>query len=208
MEENMELEEKTYIRDARLLEIAKIKYVFFDIDGVLSIPRYKNFLTGKIVSGFSDEEWLKYDIFSQHPYEYCIAPKIMKELVNIMHNNRGICKRCFGLTADTNSFSYNSKKRFIKDNYPEINTEDIILVSSADMKVDVIKYIAERDGINLKECLLIEDTFQTIINTELAGICNLHISEASELLSDIKEYQINTRPRNNDLLIDMTGRLF
>lgn len=65
MEENMKLEEKTYIRDARLLEIAKIKYVFFDIDGVLSIPRYKNFLTGKIVSGFSDEEWLKYDIFSQ-----------------------------------------------------------------------------------------------------------------------------------------------
>lgn len=132
----------------------------------------------------------------------------MKELVNKMHNNRGICKRCFGLTADTNSFSYNSKKRFIKDNYPEINTEDIILVSSADMKVDVIKYIAERDGINLKECLLIEDTFQTIINTELAGICNLHISEASELLSDIKEYQINTRPRNYDLLINMTGRLF
>lgn len=95
-----------------------------------------------------------------------------------------------------------------KNNYPEINTEDIILVSSADMKVDVIKYIAERDGINLKECLLVEDTFQTIINTELAGICNLHISEASELLSDIKEYQINTRPRNYDLLIDMTGRLF
>lgn len=28
MEENMELEEKAYIRDARLLEIAKIKYVF------------------------------------------------------------------------------------------------------------------------------------------------------------------------------------
>lgn len=110
----MELEEKTYIRDARLLEIAKIKYVFFDIDGVLSIPRYKNFLTGKIVSGFSDEEWLKYDIFSQHPYEYCLAPKIMKELVNKMHNNRGICKRCFGLTADTNSFSYNSKKKIYK----------------------------------------------------------------------------------------------
>ena len=192
----------------KLEKLAKIKYVFFDVDGVLSIPRYKSLDKEEYVSGFTDEEWLKFDIFSEHPYENCIASRTIKKFVHLLYKNRGICKKIFCLTADDNSFSYNSKKRFIKENYPEITEDDILWVSSANMKVNVIKYIAERDKINVQECLLIEDTFQTIIDAELAGISNLHVAEIPDLLDEIIDYRIATRPRNYDIVYDELSKLF
>lgn len=175
-----------------LEELAKIKYVFFDIDGVLSVPRYKCLETDKYVSGFSDEEWIKYDVLSEHPYKNCIAPKLMKTFVQRLYENPCFCERIFCLTADNNSFSYNSKKKFILENYSGIEENDIILVASADMKIDIIKYIAMRDKINLAECLIVEDTFQTIIDAELTGISNLHIAGVPDLLLNIEEDQRRT----------------
>lgn len=194
--------------DMTLEELAKIKYVFFDVDGVLSVPRYKNFDKEEYVSGFTDENWLKFDIFSEHPYKDCIAPKTMKKFVHVLHKNRGICKKIFCLTVDDNSFSYNSKKRFIKEHYPEIKEENMILVASTGMKKDVIRYIAEKDNINVKECLLIEDTFQTIIDAELAGISNLHVAGIPDLVTEIMDYRIATRPRNYDIIYDEMRKLF
>lgn len=191
-----------------LEELAKIKYVFFDVDGVLSVPRYKNFDKEEYVSGFTDENWLKFDIFSKHPYKDCIAPRAMKKFIHILHKNRGLCKKIFCLTVDDNSFSYNSKKKFIKENYPEITEEHILWVASANMKTDVIRYIAERDKINTKECLLIEDTFQTIIDAELMGISNLHVAGIPDLLTEIMDYRIITRPRNYDIIYDKASKLF
>ena len=183
-------------------ELAKIKYVFFDIDGVLSVPKYRSSDTCEFVSGFTDEEWLKFDIISEHPYKDCIAPQFMKEFVSILANNRGISKRVFCLTADNNSFAYRSKIKFIAENYPEIASTDVIMVSSKELKVDVIKYIAEKHNIKLKDCCLVEDTFQTIIDAELADVSNLHVAGVPDLLEEIRNYRIDTRIRNYELIYE------
>lgn len=175
------------IRDRMLEKIANMKYIFFDIDGVLSVPRYKNFDKEEYVSGFTDDDWLKFDVMSEHPYKDCIAPKTMQKFVHILHTNKKLCKKIFCLTADDNSFSYNSKKRFIKEHYPEIKDANILMVASADMKKDMIRYLAERDNIKLKECLLIEDTFQTLIDAEIAGISNLHVVGIPDLLTELMD---------------------
>lgn len=98
-----------------LEKIANIKYIFFDIDGVLSVPRYKNFDKEEYVSGFTDDDWLKFNVISDHPYKDCIAPKTMQKFVHILHTNKKLCKKIFCLTADDNSFSYNSKKDLSKN---------------------------------------------------------------------------------------------
>lgn len=154
-------------------DIKNIKYVFFDIDGVLSAPNYLDAYNNS-VSGFSDEEWIEYNVRHTGTYNECVAPRIVKEFVTVCSNKY---KRLYCLTADDNSFSYYNKVDFVMKNYPEFKNErDIIFTSSSLMKLDIIRSIAKRDALKLNECLLIEDTYSTILEAEKIGISTMHIS--------------------------------
>lgn len=154
------------------MKIENISHVFLDIDGVCSVPIFKN--QGRLVSGFSDEDWLRENIRG-YAYEDCIAPKIVKNYIKALDE---VNKRLFCLTTETFSFAYYNKVRFIMSNYPEFkNQEDILFVSKDSDKVLIIKEVAKRDSICLDECLLVDDTFSTILLAEQAGICTMHVSQ-------------------------------
>lgn len=156
-----------------------VKYIFFDVDGVLSAPRYvKN---GEYVMGYSDEEWLSRCV-TYNPYKDCIAPKLMQDFVLAMSKT----KKLFALTTDFCSFSYYNKTDFLRSNYVGFsNLRDIITVGKDSMKIDVIKEIAKRDGLQLSECMLIEDTYQTAIGADLQGIYAVHVSHIFDFASKV-----------------------
>lgn len=150
-----------------------IKYVFFDIDGVLSAPRYLN-KENKFVSGFSDNDWIEYNINFPQSYKNCIAPNLVKQFVSACALAD---KKLFCLTAEDNAFSYFSKVDFVLSNYPEFKNErDILFTSSSKLKLELIEYIAKRDSLRIDECLLVEDTYHTILNANQLGISTMHIS--------------------------------
>lgn len=153
------------------MNIEDIKYVFLDIDGTLSAPVFKG--DRRWVSGFSDEDWLRVNV-QGYSYDKCIAPKLVKDYIRAL-SLAG--KKLFCLTTETFSFAYYNKVRFILENYPEIeNQEDILFVSKDSDKITLIKEIASRDDIKLSECLLVEDTFSTILLAEQEYISTMHIS--------------------------------
>lgn len=153
------------------MDINSVKYVFFDIDGVLSVPIFKG--DNGFISGFLDADWVTENI-KRYTYDKCKAPNVIKDYVRVL-NSMG--KKLFCLTTESCSFSYHNKVRFITSNYPEIsNQEDILFVSQDQDKVMLIKEIAKRDNIKLSECLLVEDTFRTVLLAEKEGICAMHIS--------------------------------
>lgn len=150
-----------------------IKYVFFDIDGVLSAPRYLN-EENKFVSGFSDNGWVEYNVNVPQSYKNCVAPKLVKQFVSACALAN---KRIFCLTADANAFSYFSKVDFVLSNYPEFENErDILFTDSPKLKLDLISYIAKRDSLRIDECLLVEDTYPTLVEANQLGISTMHIS--------------------------------
>ena len=149
-----------------------IRYVFFDIDGVLSAPVFLS--DGKQVSGFSDNDWVRANI-EGYAYKDCIAPKLSKDFVKALDI---LGKRLFCLTTETFSFAYLNKVRFITENYPEFkDKQDILYVLEDAKKITLIKEIAKRDNLRLSECLLVEDTLNTILLAEKEGIRTMHISQ-------------------------------
>lgn len=155
------------------MNIENIKYVFLDIDGVLSAPRYLN-ENNVFVNGFETNDWIQYNVTVDDSYKYCIAPKLVRVFVRACNT---LGKRLFCLTAEDNSFSYYNKVDFVLKNYPEIKNErDILFTKSSSLKLDIIKYIAKRDSLSLSECLLVEDTFPTVIGAELNGVSVMHVS--------------------------------
>lgn len=150
-----------------------IKYVFFDIDGVLSAPRYLN-EENKFVSGFSDNDWVEYNVNVPQSYKNCVAPKLVKQFVSACALAD---KRLFCLTAEATAFTYFSKVDFVLSNYPEFKNErDILFTESPKLKLDVIAHIAKRDSLRIDECLLVEDTYPTIVQANQLGISTMHIS--------------------------------
>lgn len=155
------------------MKFDNIKYVFFDIDGVLSAPRYLN-EENKFVSGFSDNDWIEYNVNVSQSYKNCVAPKLVKQFVSACASAN---KKLFCLTAEDNAFAYFSKVDFVLNNYPEFKNErDILFTNSSELKLDLIAYIAKRDSLRIDECLLVEDTFPTILEANKLGISTMHIS--------------------------------
>lgn len=152
-----------------------MKVCMFDIDGVLSIPKYK-LENNNFVSGGTQEWWIKYNIGKTGTYDNCKVPKQLLDFMSQLKKDNVILK-C--LTAEGFADAYFNKVDFVLTNYaPYFTTyKDIIFVPSAKDKVWYMENYAKNLGYTYDDIMLVDDTFDTIIEASTKGFLTKHISE-------------------------------
>lgn len=150
-----------------------IKIVFFDLDGTLSVPEYRR--NGKPVIGFpTEEEWVAYcETLGQDAYQFCRPIMSVKKYAERL-KSAGV--KLYVLTAVMSDAEVAAKKEFINKFYKDF-FEELLTVKSAGEKREVIKHIAESEGILCSECELVEDAFMTLLDVMVDGIKATHISQ-------------------------------
>ena len=90
------------------------KLVFFDVDGVLSVPRYH--MDGRMTIGTTSEKWIAYcRIHGQDTYEYCTGVGPVRAYAE-KRKREGA--RLFVLSAVACEEEERAKDRFIERLYP------------------------------------------------------------------------------------------
>lgn len=163
-------------------KLNKIKVLFGDVDNTLLYLKMYDKEGNRIVGFPEYDDWLNYNI-CENAYVNCIAPKGMKNLLQIMKENH---VKIYGLTECSNSFEYNSKFNRLKEVYPGIfnNHGDLISIDTRKNKVKIMKMIAARDNLQLDEIMFVDDSYNEIMESFAAGIFSMHTTEVLERFSD------------------------
>lgn len=158
-----------------MLDLSQVKVAFFDLDGVLSVPRYidKN---GATNCGMIDNDWFNTCQEREDVYKDCIAPF---QVINLLSELKKDGVKLFVLTHETNSGAYFNKVNFILDKYSEFfsSYKDVLFVSKPMDKIKLMKSLANINNYNYSECLLVEDMFDTCLQANNEGFQVMHISE-------------------------------
>lgn len=148
------------------------KLAFFDIDGTLCVPRYKD-KYGKYVCGFTDAEWFEFcENSGKEGYRNCITVKPVERYAHSL-KEKGV--KLFVLSTAQSFGEIEAKKAHILETFPSL-FEEVITVEHDSIKMDVIKEYADRFGCELRECEIVEDTYSTILKANDLGIKATHIS--------------------------------
>ena len=149
------------------------KIAFFDIDGVLSVPRY--LVDGEYKPGWTSEWWKKVTEESDDVYRYCKVPKCIREFVNDLQQKK---IRLYTLSTEPLESAKKCKKKFLKQNYKEFFPEDHQIYVSKDVyKMTVLSSFAKDDDIDFSDIYYLDDTFSLVIQAAALGIDAHHISE-------------------------------
>lgn len=152
--------------------------VFFDLDGTLSAPEYRD--GGKPVIGFhTSDDWVDYcNTFDREAYLYC-RPVLPVKRYAVQKKTEGA--RLFVLTTILCESEVRAKEAFLERHYSGL-FEELITVDNTKEKRTMIKAIAARENIPLERCELVEDTFMTLLDVISEGIEVTHLSELVEKL--------------------------
>lgn len=117
------------------MRLKDIDIAFFDLDGVLSVPRYETRLGVKCA--LPDEDWFESANWGSDLYKHCEpVPQVLKLLEQLKKRNT----RLFVLTHETNSGAYFNKVDFVlkyyKDYFPSYR--EVLFTSKLDKKVDLM----------------------------------------------------------------------
>ena len=154
------------------MEKNSIKLVFFDMDGTLSVPIYKD-AEGNDVLGFSQEEWERYCVLNgEDTYQYC---KPVEPVRQYAKRRKAEGAKLFVLTTSSMSFENDAKRKFANRYYPDL-FEDIIAVGKDAMKAVVMRHMAEKFQTSLCNCELVEDTYATLLDVVSQGMKGTHIT--------------------------------
>ena len=148
-----------------------IRLAFFDVDGVLSAPEYRD--QGEAVIGFTEEEWLHWcEEEKEAGYRYCKPLPLVRSFAEKQKREGS---RLFVLTATAGDLETKAKEVFVREHYPHL-FDAVLPVSHENQKVAVIREMAKENGIPLTQCMLVEDTLATLLQAHDAGICAVHVS--------------------------------
>ena len=148
-----------------------IRLAFFDVDGVLSAPEYRD--QGEAVIGFTEEEWLHWcEEEKEAGYRYC---KPLPPVRSFAEKQKREGSRLFVLTATAGDLETKAKEVFVREHYPHL-FDAVLPVSHENQKVAVIREMAKENGIPLTQSMLVEDTLATLLQAHDAGICAVHVS--------------------------------
>ncbi len=148
-----------------------IRLAFFDVDGVLSAPEYRD-QTGAVI-GFTEEGWQHWcEEEEEAGYRYC---KPLPQVRTFAEERKKDGSRLFVLTATAGDMETKAKEVFVREHYPHL-FDAVLPVSHENQKVAVIKELAKEYGIPLTQCMLVEDTLATLLQAHGAGICAVHVS--------------------------------
>lgn len=164
-------------------KVENIKAVFLDVDNTaLCLKMYNcNGINDKengerLIGILDDNDWLKYNIVN-NAYKYCEAPPQLLKLVDYMRSRDAMI---YGLTECKNSFEYNAKYNRLRECYPGsfLHHGELISTDRRQEKVKIMKFIAERDNLQLNEIMFIDDSYSEIMEAAEAGIFSIHTTEA------------------------------
>lgn len=158
-----------------MLNLNKINIAFFDLDGVLSVPRYRD-SHGNITCGMSDDDW--FDICQNRldVYKDCVVPNQVLNLLETLKKNNATL---YVLTHETNSGAYFNKVEYVLNNYKEYfnSYRKVLFVSKSSDKVKLIQSVLSSENIPYSRCLFVDDSYDLCLQVSLEGIQALHISE-------------------------------
>ena len=150
-----------------------IKIAFFDLDGTLSVPEYRN--NGKPVIEFpSIDEWVNYcETAGRDAYQYCRPVEAVKKYAAKL-KTAGV--KLYVLTAVMSDAEIEAKKVFLEKHYKGF-FEDMLTAGSAKEKREIIRKTAEAEEAQCGECELVEDAFSTLLDVLSDGVKATHISQ-------------------------------
>ena len=152
--------------------ITGIKLAFFDVDGTLSAPQYPH-EDGSMDIGFTAEGWLTYcEKTGEDGYAFCKPLPPVKEFAVTLRQSS--C-RLFVLSSCFHPNEPAAKRKFIRTYYPDL-FEECYFVDSDEEKIPLIQKIAQGSGVPLSSCMLVEDTYTTLLKSYEAGIISVHIA--------------------------------
>lgn len=160
-----------------MVKLKGVQIAFFDLDGVLSIPRFRDNLGNiKCAIGSDDGAWFDKANWNSDCYKDC---KVNPNIIALLNKLKSKNVRLYVLTHDTNSGSYFNKVDFVLNNYKEYfdSYRQVLFVSKTNNKVRLMDIYCAKYGISHKDCLLVEDTFDTCIEANDKGFRVCHISE-------------------------------
>lgn len=142
-----------------MLEKLKDKYVFFDVDGVLSEYRHRD----QVYAGRDPElgcqtlnDLLFGDLFlKSRPL------KTMQRIVSKLDPNK-----IFILGTIVTNNEVNQKYIWLEKNFPEFKKENIIFISSTMLKSEVMLEYSKQYDINLADIVFVDDRMGVIRKAE------------------------------------------
>ncbi|MBP5295589.1 MAG: hypothetical protein J6Y95_07735 [Lachnospiraceae bacterium] len=147
------------------------KLVFFDVDGVLSVPRYD--IEGRMTIGTTSEKWIAYcRVHGEDTYEYCTGIGPVRAYAE-KRKREGA--RLFVLSAVACEEEARAKDRFIERLYPGL-FEACYYVNEAAAKIPFIVKKAEEEGVPVSSCELVEDNLDVLFTANTEGITPMHLS--------------------------------
>ena len=151
------------------------KVVFFDIDGVLSIPKFKLF-GEEFKPAFPENEWDEYVNRYTDAYKYCRTPKSIKRFIDCC-KEKGVEIKV--LTAETTDGGLKNKLMFLSENY-DIAKEDVYVVKSSSMKCKRLVEYCKEHRLKHSDVTIVDDTYPVIVEACTLGFEAIHISEFLE----------------------------
>ena len=145
---------------------------FFDVDGTLSAPQYPH-PDGSMDIGFTTEGWQAYcEQEGENGYAFCRPLAPVKAFAEEL--KRAGC-RLFVLSSCFHPNEPAAKRRFLREHYPGL-FEDCFFVFRDEEKIPLIRKTAAAAGMPLSACMLVEDTYATLLKAYEAGIRPVHIA--------------------------------
>ena len=145
--------------------------MFFDVDGVLSVPRY--LIGGRMTIGTTSENWKAYcRLHGDDTYEFCHGVGPVRAYAE---KRKAEGARLFVLSAVICEEEERAKDKFVERCYPGL-FESCHYVYEASEKIPFILNMAEKEGVSAADCELVEDNLDILFAANTAGITPMHLS--------------------------------
>ena len=149
-----------------------MKIIFFDFDGTISVPNYRN-TDGQLVMAFKNGGWKDYVLeTTPDTFRDC---RPVKPVLRYASECKDQGCLIYVLTAATGPEEVAGKAKFLQQHCPGL-FDDLLWVSSPEDKLDRMKEIAATHGLTLSDCALVEDSFATLIYVMHYGVEPIHVS--------------------------------
>ncbi len=149
-----------------------VKLIFFDMDGTLCVPEFKN-KNGERVVGFTDEGWYEYcTTMGEDGYKDCIP---VQPVIRYARVKKEEGAKLFVLSTAHTKEETAAKINFVKTKLKGLFDEVVTVEHDAD-KIPFMLNTAKNMGMEACDCEIVEDTYATILKSNDAGIKATHIS--------------------------------
>jgi len=149
-----------------------MKLAFFDMDGTIAAPRYLD--NGKPVIGFDAQGWINFCNETQ-PDAYAIC-EVIQPVIDFAKQLKEKGYTLYILTMSLSEAEEISKRNFVRQMKLDTIFNDILFTPNDDAKLIVMASCANKYHIPKEFCMLVEDTYSTLLKAHEAGFQAVHIS--------------------------------